>query len=71
MIRAGVSVTVDFDATSGQFTITSDSMGIGSTVSLTSGANDFLKTVGLDRDFAVAGTGPTLLADLNGGNGVD
>ena len=70
--QIGGSVTVDFGTTvSGQFTITSNSTGIGSTVSLTSGANDFLQTVGLDRDFAVAGTGPTLLADLNGGNGVD
>ena len=67
----GGSATVAFDATSGQFTITSNSSGIGSSVSLTSGTNDFLQTVGLDRDFAVAGTGPTLLADLNGGNGVD
>ena len=69
--QIGGSVTVDFDATvSGQFTIMSNSTGIGSTVSLTSGTNDFLKTVGLDRDFEVSGTGPTLLADLNGGNGV-
>jgi flagellar hook-associated protein 3 len=66
----GGSATVAFDATSGQFTIESTSLGIGSSVSLTSGINDFLSTVGLDRDFAVAGTGPTLLADLNGGNGV-
>ncbi len=68
---AGVPVTVDFDATvSGQFTITSNSTGIESTVSLTSGTNDFLSTIGLDRDFEVSGTGPTLLADLNVGNGV-
>jgi flagellin-like hook-associated protein FlgL len=67
----GGTATVAFDSSSGQFTITSASTGIGSSVSLTSGTNDFLRTVGLDRDFAVAGTGPTLLADLNGGNGVD
>lgn len=67
----GGSATVAFDSASGQFTITSNSTGIGSTVRLTNGANDFLQTVGLDRDFAVAGTSPTLLADLNGGNGVD
>lgn len=69
---AGVSVSVDFGATAnGQFTVTSTSSGIGSTVSLTGGAHDFLRTVGLDRDFEIAGTGPTLLADLNGGSGVD
>lgn len=68
---AVASVTVDFDTTiSGQFTIKSDSTGTSSTVSLTSGANDFLRTVGLDRDFEVSGTAPTLLADLNGGTGV-
>jgi flagellin-like hook-associated protein FlgL len=71
LIGAGVSVSVDFDTSmSGQFTITSDLLGTGSSVGLTSGTNDFLKTVGLDRDFAVAGIGPTRLADLNGGNGV-
>ena len=69
--QIGGSVIVDFDTTvSGQFTITSTTTGINSTVSLTSGVNDFLRTVGLDRDFEVSGTGPTLLADLNGGNGV-
>ena len=69
--QIGGSVIVDFDATlSGQFTITSATTGINSTVSLTSGTNDFLRTIGLDRDFEVSGTGPTLLADLNGGNGV-
>ena len=67
----GGSATVAFDASIGQFTITSNSTGIGSTVSLTSGTNDFLRTIGLDRDFEVSGTSPTLLADLNGGNGVD
>jgi flagellin-like hook-associated protein FlgL len=66
----GGSATVAFEATIGQFTITSNSTGIGSTVILTNGTNDFLQTVGLDRDFAVAGTSPTLLADLNGRNGV-
>ena len=70
-ILIGGSATVAFDPSIGQFTIESNTLGIGSIVSLTSGANDFLQTVGLDRDFAVAGTGPTLLADLNGGNGVD
>ena len=70
--QIGGSVIVEFDGpVSGQFTITSITTGINSSVSLTSGTNDFLQTVGLDRDFAVAGTGPTLLADLNGGNGVD
>ena len=69
-ILIGGSATVAFDPTSGQFTITSDSLGTDSSVSLTSGTNDFLRTVGLDRDFAVAGTGWTPLADLNGGNGV-
>ncbi|MEE8381214.1 MAG: flagellar hook-associated protein FlgL, partial [Thermodesulfobacteriota bacterium] len=63
--------TADFGTTiTGQFTITSTSTGTGSTVSLTSGADDFLRTVGLDRDFEVSGTSPTPLADLNGGNGV-
>jgi len=70
IIGAGLSVSVNFDATSGQFIITSDSLGTTSSVSLTSGTNDFLRTVGLDRDFEVSGTSPTLLADLNGGNGV-
>jgi hypothetical protein len=68
IIGAGLSVSVDFDTTIGQFIITSDSLGTTSSVSLTSGTNDFLRTVGLDRDFEVAGTSPTLLADLNGGN---
>jgi flagellar hook-associated protein 3 len=69
--QIGGSVIVDFDASvSGQFTITSTATGINSTVSLTSGTNDFLRTVGLERDFEVSGTSPTFLADLNGGNGV-
>ena len=63
--------TADFGTTiTGQFTIASTSTGTGSTVSLTSGANDFLGTVGLDRDFEVSGTSPTPLADLNGNAGV-
>ncbi len=63
--------TADFGTTiTGQFTITSTSTGTGSTVSLTSGADDFLRTVGLDRDFEVSGTSPTPLADLNGNAGV-
>jgi len=71
VIGAG-TVAVDFGTTiSGQFTIVSDlTTGTGSTVSLTSGTNDFLRTAGLDRDFEVSGTSPTPLADLNGGNGV-
>jgi len=62
--------TVAVSFASGQFTITSSTTGINSSVSLNSGANDFLRTVGLDRDFEVSGTTPTLLADLNGGSGV-
>ena len=65
-------ITVDFGTSvSGQFTITSSTTGTNSTVSLTSDStNDFLRTVGLDRDFEVSGTSPTLLADLNGGAGI-
>jgi flagellin-like hook-associated protein FlgL len=71
VIGAG-TVAVDFGTTiSGQFTIVSDlTTGTGSTISLTSGANDFLRTIGLNRDFEVSGTSPTPLADLNGGTGV-
>jgi len=72
LTAAGVAVTVDFGVIiSGQFTITSNSTGTGSTVSLSIDAvQDFLRTVGLDRDFEISGTSPTLLADLNGGTGV-
>ncbi len=57
--------------TSGQFTIISGTTGTTSSIKLVSDtANDFLRTVGLDRDFEVSGTSPTLLADLNGGSGV-
>ena len=64
--QIGGSVIVDFDGpVSGQFTITSITTGTDSSVGLISGgASDFLKTVGLDRDFEVSGTSPTLLADL-------
>ena len=69
---AGITVTVDFGTTiSEQFTITSNTMGANSKISLTSDTtDDFLETVGLDRDFEISGTTPTLLADLNGGTGV-
>ena len=71
LTAANKSVAVDFGTTiSGQFTIKSSSTGTSSTVSLTGGTNDFLSTVGLDRDFEVSGTSPTLLADLNGSTGV-
>ena len=65
-------IAVDFGTTAaGQFTITSGTTGISSTVSLTGNASDdFLRTIGLDRGFAVAGTSPTPLADLNRGAGV-
>ena len=69
---AFAGITVDFGVTiSGQFTITSSTTGTGSTITLTSDATeDFLRSVGLDRDFEVSGTSPTPLADLNKGNGV-
>jgi flagellar hook-associated protein 3 len=69
---AFAGITVDFGVTiSGQFTITSSTTGTSSTVTLTSDATeDFLRSVGLDRDFEISGTSPTPLADLNGGNGV-
>ena len=65
-------VSVDFGVTiSKQFTITSGTTGTNSIIKLTGDAtNDFLRTVGLDRDLEVSGTSPTLLADLNGGDGV-
>jgi len=64
--------SVNFGVTiSGQFTIISGTIGTTSSIKLVSDtANDFLRTVGLDRDFEVSGTSPTLLADLNGGSGV-
>jgi flagellar hook-associated protein 3 len=65
-------IAVDFGTTvAGQFTITSGTTGTSSTVTLTGDtSDDFLRTVGLDGDFEVAGTSPTPLADLNGGAGV-
>ena len=71
LTAANKSVAVDYGTTiNGQFTIRSSSTGTSSTVNLTNGTNDFLNTVGLDRDFEVSGTSPTSLADLNGGAGV-
>ena len=69
---AVITVTVDFGTTiSGQFTITSNTTGTSSRISLTSDSTrDFLGTAGLDLDFEISGTSPTSLADLNEGAGV-
>jgi len=70
-MNAALPVGATASFASGQFTIISGTTGTTSSIKLVSDtANDFLRTVGLDRDFEVSGTSPTLLADLNGGSGV-
>jgi len=64
-------VTVDFSATrGGLFSIVSGSSGQGSSVIITTGGNDFLRTIGLVRSESVQGTSSVRLEDLNRGQGV-
>jgi flagellin-like hook-associated protein FlgL len=69
---AGIpGVTVDYSKTrAGLFSIVSNSSGDSSFILLTAGANDFLRTVGLDRPEYVDGVDSVRLEDLNRGQGV-
>jgi flagellar hook-associated protein 3 FlgL len=64
-------VTVNYSGTrGGLFSIVSQSTGDGSSIRLTEGTNDFLRTVGLQRSEYVDGTDSVRLEDLNRGQGI-
>ena len=64
-------VSVNYSVTSGGlFAVQSGSSGANSQIRIAAGANDFLRTVGLDLSESVDGEQSVLLEDLNHGEGV-